>query len=77
MDFSDTLKLLKQKKKMSRKGWNGKDMYVFMDSLVTDNLYKPKDINNPCLILKNINDKFNTWVPSITDLFANDWEEVI
>jgi hypothetical protein len=30
MDFSDALKELKQGKKLSRAGWNGKDIYIVM-----------------------------------------------
>lgn len=29
MDFSDALRMLKQGKRMSREGWNGKGMFIF------------------------------------------------
>jgi len=74
-DFSEILIALKQNKKVMRSGWNGKNMYV---KCVTLTNYYDKDIvvDNPCLLLKTPNDKFNTWIPSITDLFATDWQVI-
>jgi len=69
MNFGEILELLKQDKCVSRKGWNGKNMYVTKSKLYTpDNL----QIANDCLILYNVQGQYNTWIPSITDLFAED-----
>jgi hypothetical protein len=74
MNFGKALELLKQGKKIMRKGWNGKNMYVEVRTLYDVKGYV---IDNPGLLIKTPTDYFNNWVPSITDLFAEDWEELI
>lgn len=78
--FSKALELLKEGKKVARKGWNGKDMWVACEKVYTYTDLQVQDVNStfshPLLIIKNVNGKFATWVPSVTDLFANDWEIV-
>lgn len=70
MNFGEALELIKQGKAVSRTGWNGKGMYVLMERLYTpDNI----QIDNRCLLLSNVIGTYNTWIPSITDLFAEDW----
>ena len=73
MNFGEALEALKQGKGVSRDGWNGKGMHV-----MKERLYTPENIqvDNPCLILFNVSGRYNTWVPSITDLFAEDWRIV-
>lgn len=73
MNFGKILELLKEGKKVARKGWNGKGMYVEKVQLRISR-EDLKFIDNECLVLKNVNGGFNTWIPSITDLFAEDWE---
>jgi hypothetical protein len=72
MNFGQALEKLNHGEKVARNGWNGKDMCVekVVLQIMNDNL---QFIDNPCLILKNVHGKFNTWIPSITDLFAEDW----
>jgi hypothetical protein len=74
MDFGEALKSLKQNKKVTRKGWNGKGMYIEHQILgispyAGDRRYQASDF----LIIVN-KDRINTWVPSVSDLFADDWE---
>lgn len=71
-DFLWGLIKLKQGKIIARRGWNGKGMYVALAG---------KEINDivtiePFLVIKNTKGTFNTWVPSISDLLADDWEDV-
>ena len=76
MDFSDALREAKAGNKIARKGWNGKGMWVACESVagkVTNHDVTAK-ISHPLLLIKNVNDTFATWVPSITDIFAEDWE---
>lgn len=76
MDFSDALRNAKAGNKIARKGWNGKGMWVACDSVagkVTNHGVTAK-ISHPLLLIKNVNGTFATWVPSITDMFAEDWE---
>ena len=65
VDFGSAVYALKQGKKVARSGWNGKGMYI---------RYVPT-INslNEHLEIKNVKDTFDTWVPSISDLLAEDW----
>jgi hypothetical protein len=70
MNFGQALELLKDGKCLSRKGWNGKNMYVVMEKLYTSSNI---EIANPCLLLYNVSGQYNTWIPSITDIFAEDW----
>lgn len=66
MDFSEALLKLKQGEKLKRKGWNGQSQYV--------KSYK-REICGDILIIVNIQkDTINSWHPSISDLFASDWE---
>lgn len=70
MNFGKALEVLKEGKCISRNGWNGKNMHVCMTKLYTpDNI----QIDNDCLMLFNVSGRYNTWIPSITDLFAEDW----
>lgn len=68
LNFGDALQVLKNGGKVARNGWNGKGMFVFVNHLTS--------ISNPILLLSNVIGEFNTWIPSITDLFAEDWEVV-
>lgn len=72
LTFSEALEILKVGGSVTRKGWNGSGMYVKKSKLRTISL----EIENPCLILRNVKGCFNTWVPSITDIFAEDWEVI-
>lgn len=64
-DFGGAIYALKQGKKVARNGWNGKGMYVrFVET--TSSL-------NKHLELKNVADTFDTWVPSVSDVLAEDW----
>ena len=63
-DFSDALHFLEDGEKISRSGWNGKGMYI--EKVVFENI-------EPFLIIVN-GERRNTWVPSISDLFARDWD---
>ncbi len=73
MNFGEALQVVKEGKCIQREGWNGKNMHVMMTKL-----YTPENIqiNNDCLVLYNVDGKYNTWVPSITDILAEDWSIV-
>lgn len=68
-NFGEAIKYLKRGIKVARKGWNGKGMYI--------ECCNGKDhdfsIIEPFLLIKNVKNSFNTWVPSISDLLAEDW----
>lgn len=72
MNFGQTLEELKEGKKVARNGWNGKGMYIQLH-MGTDFEHA---IIEPFLVIKNVKNSFNTWVPSISDLLAEDWEVI-
>ena len=61
---------LKAGLRLARKGWNGKGMHVIKSNIFTTSNMK---IENEVLLLFNVQQQYNTWMPSITDLLANDW----
>ena len=76
MDFSDALRKVKAGNKIARKDWNGKGMWIACEPVagkVTNHDVTAK-ISHPLLLIKNSNGTFATWVPSTTDIFAEDWE---
>lgn len=70
MDFSEALKHLKQGLQVSRTGWNGKGLLV--EAQFPDEHSK---MGNPYLFIdaRKLGGERNPWVPSQTDLFAEDW----
>lgn len=84
-DFGSALQLLKLGYKVARKGWNGSDMFAYM---VPANSYPAqtgaiKSYFGDKLIpyrayfaLKTAQDDVATWVPSGSDILAEDWEIV-
>lgn len=85
-DFGEALEFLKQGKKVARKGWNGKGQFVYY---VPADRYlakteAAKSIANEYgmvnyrayLALKTAQGDVATWVPSISDCLAEDWEVV-
>ncbi|MGL4934984.1 MAG: DUF2829 domain-containing protein [Cetobacterium sp.] len=81
MTFGDALEILKKGYKVARKGWNGKGMFVFMDCSQEYDNYKKftgKTFNivNPHFLIKNVDESLSTWVPSVNDCLAEDWEVI-
>lgn len=69
MTFGEALEALKTGKKVARQGWNGKGMYIEY-VIGKDHSFS---IIEPFLVIKNVKNSFNTWVPSISDLLSEDW----
>lgn len=72
--FSDALAAVKEGKKVAREGWNGKGLVV--SAQFPDENSK---MGNPYLYIDAtaLGGKLNPWVPSQTDLFAEDWFVVV
>lgn len=80
--FGDALVALKQGKKVSRSGWNGKGMWL---GLVSGDQWglgseAPFDYGQagpgmllPWIGMKTADDKFVPWLASQTDVLADDW----
>jgi hypothetical protein len=88
MDFGEAIKLLKEGKKVARKGWNGKGMFIYLtrgreitearDEVPTIVINK----NGSCKLCDHIDMKAADdsiicgWLASQTDMLSEDWESV-
>ena len=73
MNFSEALTELKAGRHVTREGWNGNGLIVaaqFPD--------QHSKMGNPYLYIdaSALGGTLNPWVPSQTDLFAEDWDIV-
>lgn len=86
MDFGVALSALKAGHKLARKGWNGRGLFVYLvkggkyDAQM-DCIKKLADENGkveyePYFAIWNGRGTINTWVPSVSDLLATDWQMV-
>lgn len=84
MNFGQALEHLKQGAKVTRKGWNGKNLFVYY---VPTNTYKTvtgvaskyfgEEVTiNAYFSIKTSEHSVSTWVPSVNDCLAEDWEVV-
>jgi hypothetical protein len=77
LPFGDALILLKDGHKLARAGWNGKNLFVYLIQESID--IELEEGNNilsttlePFFILVSPSHS-NTWVPSVSDILAEDW----
>ena len=85
-NFGWALQELKDGKKVQREGWNGKGMFVYLVPLgeypartKAAKSYFGEDGTvpyNAYFAIKNVDDSVSTWVPSINDCLAEDWQIV-
>ena len=86
MNFSKALENLKYGRRLARSGWNGKGMFIY---LVQGSHFKanrpPLDryypdgteiTYQPHIDMKTADGSCVPWLPSQTDLLAEDWEIV-
>lgn len=84
MEFEEALKHVKQGKRISRSGWNGKGMFLFHipaeDKPSTlypqlDGVYPSGSMvgHNAYLAMKTVDNTIVPWLCSQTDMLASDW----
>jgi hypothetical protein len=86
MSFGLAIEALKLGKRVARDGWNGKGMFVY---LVPANAYPAQTgvakayfgegalvPYNAYMAIKNVDETVSTWVPSVNDVLADDWQLV-
>lgn len=83
MNFSKALDAIKEGKRVSRKGWNGKAMFLFLvaGSNFTVNREPLLSIMGegaevtyrPHIDMKDAEGKIVPWLASQTDILADDW----
>lgn len=79
MNFGEALNLLKQGKKLRRKGWNGKGIFIALhEQRDSDDMADYIYIDTTGLSTDNERAPKNRvpWLGSQTDLLADDWERV-
>lgn len=69
LSFGLAVEALKKRFRVCRKGWNGKGMYIELNQGIDYSF----SIIEPFFVIKNVKNSFNTWVPSISDILAEDW----
>lgn len=83
MTFGLAQECLKREAKVQRVGWNGKGLWIRRIDLYSDKEFRVREIE-PCtgtfmpfyVIYNPADGKLNTWVPSISDAQAEDWQIV-
>ncbi len=68
MNFGDAVAMLKEGERVTRKGWNGKGMYL--------ELQRPdahSKMTRSYIYMKTVDDQLVPWVASQTDILAEDW----
>lgn len=78
MTFGMAVEALKKGYKVTRAGWNGKGMYLFLSPSVGCQIYERftgKDINDirPFIVMKAADDTLVPWLASQTDVLGEDW----
>jgi hypothetical protein len=68
MDFSDALVNLKAGKRVARKGWNGKGLWLQLQH--PDTFSK---MTLPYIFMKTVDDQRVPWLASQTDMLCEDW----
>jgi hypothetical protein len=71
LNFGLAVEAMKQGAKVSRSGWNGKNMHIQLVSMST---LPPGHL--PYIEMKTVDDKRVPWLASQTDLLAEDWSVV-
>ena len=87
MNYGKALTQLKLGKRMLRKGWNGKDMFIFLVPGSTFKVNRPpllgiyeegKEVTYlPHIDMKTADDTIVPWLASQSDMLADDWEPII
>lgn len=76
MNFGDALKALKEGKRVSRGGWNGKGMWLKLVSAESYDVGHKTILDLkplPWIGMKTADDCFVPWLASQTDVLAEDW----
>jgi hypothetical protein len=83
MNFSDALIEIKNGKLLSRSGWNGKDMFVFLvhgsefkvNRAPLDTIFEMGTdiIYRPYIDMRYADGTIGVWLSSMGDLMAEDW----
>lgn len=78
MDFSKALKELKAGKRVARKGWSTKGMFLYFETFdYSKHLHVDGYMFEPCIVFRTSSGKWQPgWVAAQTDFMAEDWVTV-
>ncbi len=88
MNFGQAIEALKEGKLLQRAGWNGKGMFILKQVPATIGLdiipkmqslpQAAKDflVSANLMLIVNADGRADSWVPSSSDCFAEDWQIV-
>lgn len=71
MNFGHALTELKESRKIAREGWNGKGLWIELQQPDVNS-----EMTHPYAFLNYSDGNKVPWVPSQTDMLANDWAVV-
>lgn len=82
MNFSEALKAVKSGSKIARSGWNAQSQYVYhvpaAEYAAQTDIAKAEFGDmvpyNAYLAIKTVQNTVAPWLPSQTDVLANDWK---
>lgn len=75
VSFGKAIELLKAGKKVCRKGWNGKGMYLTL--IIAGNAIHHGYDMQDCIGMKTADNKMQPgWLASQTDILSDDWMEL-
>jgi len=69
MNFGEALENLKQGKLVTRRGWNGRGMWLALQRPDADS-----KMTLPYIYMRTVHGDFVPWLASQTDMLAEDWE---
>lgn len=87
MTFEQALRALKNGRAITRDGWNGKGMFLFVVNgerreakklaLPSSKVFEPNELVHcgPWIGLRAVDGNVFPWLPSQADLMAEDWAE--
>ena len=82
MNVGDAIRELKKGRRVIRKGWNGKGMFlILIDPYLTDQFTLREE---PCMVgtmlsfiaIKTVEQALVPWTASQADILAEDWEVI-
>lgn len=72
MNFGQAIEALKKGKKVARKGWNGKGMWLRL--IIPEKSDIDMGLENlPYIEMKTADNKLVPWLASQTDMLSEDW----
>ncbi len=81
MDFGKAIEALKKGELVARKGWNGKNMYIYLEDAMHAVFGHPYGKvgreYDPCIVMFTAQGHHQAgWLASQADILAEDWEIV-